>query len=152
VDALGKLNCDNFTVDVVVGKNNPNLLTVEKGCGQLRAYNFHCQVANVAEIMSMSDLAIGAGGTTTWERCSMMLPSVIIAIAGNQVPIAKAVQAAGAAVYVGESEDVDEKKICETLEELLSSPRDLKLMGERAGQLVDAKGTQRVVEAVMECA
>ena len=36
-----------------------------------------------------SDLAIGACGSTTWERCCLGLPSLVITIANNQIPIAE---------------------------------------------------------------
>jgi len=41
-------------------------------------------VANMAELMASSDLAIGAAGSTTWERFSLGLPSVLLSIAENQ--------------------------------------------------------------------
>lgn len=46
-------------------------------------------VKNMAEIMSKSDLCIGAGGSTSWERCCLGLPTISFAIADNQIEIAK---------------------------------------------------------------
>ncbi|WBV68432.1 hypothetical protein PGH46_16065 [Legionella pneumophila] len=34
--------------------------------------------------MAKSDLAIGAGGLSTWERCSTGLPSLVVSLAHNQ--------------------------------------------------------------------
>ena len=42
-------------------------------------------VENMAEIMANSDMAIGAAGSTTWERCCLGLPSIQIIIAKNQI-------------------------------------------------------------------
>ena len=47
--------------------------------------------------MTDSDLAIGAAGSTSWERCCLGLPSMIGALADNQIFIADALQTAGAA-------------------------------------------------------
>ena len=38
----------------------------------------------MAELMAAADLAIGAGGSTTWERCCLGLPALSICVADNQ--------------------------------------------------------------------
>jgi RimJ/RimL family protein N-acetyltransferase len=43
----------------------------------------------MAEIMANSDIAIGAAGATTWERCCLGLPTIQIVTADNQINIAK---------------------------------------------------------------
>lgn len=43
----------------------------------------------MAELMANVDLAIGAAGSSVWERCCLGLPSIIIPIADNQKPIAE---------------------------------------------------------------
>ena len=55
-------------------------------------------VSNMAHIMADSDLAIGAAGATTWERCCLGLPSIQIVVAENQKTIASNLQKAGAAI------------------------------------------------------
>ena len=46
--------------------------------------NLMVDVSNIAELMLKSDLAIGSGGTTSWERCVMALPSIVVVQADNQ--------------------------------------------------------------------
>jgi len=75
-----KLQCD---VDVVVGKQHPNLQDIEKLCKTYR-YACHVQTHQMAGLMAKADLAIGAGGTAIWERCCMGLPSICISTADNQ--------------------------------------------------------------------
>jgi len=41
-------------------------------------------VDNIAEIMSNSDIAIGAAGSTAWERCCLGLPTIQMVISKNQ--------------------------------------------------------------------
>jgi len=38
----------------------------------------------MAEVMAASDLAIGAAGSTSWERCCLGLPSIMVVLAKNQ--------------------------------------------------------------------
>ena len=53
-------------------------------------------VPNMAELMAASDLAIGAAGTTSWERCCLGLPALVYVCADNQREVARRLEAAGA--------------------------------------------------------
>lgn len=100
-----------FTVTVVVGGSNARKSEVEKFCDESPWAEYYCQVSNIAELMAKADLAIGAGGTTTWERLFLELPSVVIAVAENQMQGAKDCAAAGLITYLGEVAEVSEDDI-----------------------------------------
>ena len=53
-----------------------------------RPFKVEIDEKNLAEIMANSDIAIGASGTTTWERCCLGLPTIQIIAAYNQMAIA----------------------------------------------------------------
>ena len=55
-------------------------------------------VDNMAQLMADSDLAIGAAGATSWERCCLGLPSILLVVADNQLEVAKGLEQAGAAL------------------------------------------------------
>lgn len=57
-------------------------------------------VPDMAVLMSECDLAIGAAGTTAWERCCLGLPSILVVLAENQRPGAEALARAGLATLV----------------------------------------------------
>lgn len=71
-------------IDVVVGNTNPDKYEIEMLCNVVNNTYFHCQINNMAELMMKADLSIGAGGSTTWERCLLGLPSIVIITAENQ--------------------------------------------------------------------
>ena len=52
-----------------------------------------------------ADLAIGAGGSSNWERCCLGLPSIIVAMSENQLPIAKALQKEGVVKFIEDSSE-----------------------------------------------
>ncbi len=52
----------------------------------------------MAQLMSDSDLTIGAAGATSWERCCLGLPSILFVLADNQIQIASALSYAGAII------------------------------------------------------
>lgn len=101
----------NLVVDVVVGNSNPNKLKIKQLCDDIENTHYHCQVSNIAELMVQADLAIGGGGTSTWERAFVGLPTIVIAVAKNQVEVAKAVANTGAIVYLGLSDEIKANQI-----------------------------------------
>lgn len=56
-------------------------------------------VKNIAQIMSESDLCIGAAGSTSWERCCLGLPTITFTIADNQIEIAEQLSQRKVAIY-----------------------------------------------------
>lgn len=103
-------------------------------------------VNNMAELMAASDLAIGAAGGTAWERCSLGLPSIIIAIADNQKPGASALRDAGAALVAN-----DLKDFSAIMKSVLSIDglQLLQNLSATSANLTDGEGVSRVVN-VME--
>lgn len=106
--ALLSMNLHGVEVDVVVGKTNPQMESVRKRCADHKNIRYHCQVENMAELMNAADLALGAGGTTTWERLALGLPSIVTAIADNQIEICENCAHAGLIDYLGCAEAVTE--------------------------------------------
>ena len=84
-------------ITIVMGPHAPWLEQV-----RMQATQMSCPtqvlvgVSNMAQLMADSDLAIGAAGSTSWERCCLGLPSIILALADNQYAGANALQDAGA--------------------------------------------------------
>ena len=48
-------------------------------------------------LTAAADLAIGAGGSSTWERCCLGLPTITVVLADNQRGAAAALAERGAA-------------------------------------------------------
>lgn len=55
----------------------------------------------MAELMAAADLAIGAGGATTWERLYLELPTIAIAVVENQVETLETLGEAGVVCFLG---------------------------------------------------
>lgn len=106
IKAIELLNKPDITVNVVVGNGNKNKEKLKKLCEQNPQLKFYCQVDNMAELMNEADLAIGAGGTTIWERYFMELPSIVISIADNQTKICEDCAVEGLFKYLGKYDEV----------------------------------------------
>ena len=87
-------------ITVVLGPHAPWSAVVQKlAAGMPVATSVVSNVKNIAELMTASDLIIGAGGATTWERCSLGVPSIVIPIAKNQEEMSFKLQEHGALFY-----------------------------------------------------
>ena len=100
--ALDALQGLDLEVTVIAGNSNLRADEIEARCADLASVRFHRSVDDMATQILDADLAIGGGGTTTWERCYLGLPAIVITLAENQVPLSEAVAAAGASVLVGD--------------------------------------------------
>jgi len=151
LNALALLE-NNIKVNVVVGSSNKRKDEIREYCDRYPNFFFHCQVPNMAELMNEADLAIGAGGTTTWERCYLGLPSITIIVADNQVELTNAVSKFGATINLGFSHEVTSEQIFEAVKDLIEHPKKVQLLSERASKLVNHKivNTYPVVKTIME--
>lgn len=107
-----------MTADVIIGASNPHQEEIQAFCDNSDVRDwiaYHCQVDNMADYMARADLSLGAGGTTTWERCFLELPAIVTSVAENQVKIAEGCAAAGYITYLGRAEDVTEMQIVSAL-------------------------------------
>ena len=66
-------------------------------------------ISDMAQRMADSDLAIGAAGSTSWERCCLGLPTLMVVLADNQQTGAKALEAAQAVYLIGIVRDIAEQ-------------------------------------------
>ncbi len=107
-----------MTVDVIVGASNPYQEEIRAFCNMSDIKGWitcHCQVDNMADYMARADLALGAGGSTTWERCFLELPAIVTTVAENQVSISEDCAAAGYITYLGRAAEVTEEQIVSAL-------------------------------------
>jgi UDP-2,4-diacetamido-2,4,6-trideoxy-beta-L-altropyranose hydrolase len=93
--------------------------------------------------MAAADLAIGAGGATTWERCALGLPSFVTVLAENQQELAQTGAQQGLFFYLGKSAAVSSDKILNAFLVFDSSPGSLLSYSRHGFDIVDGKGVQR---------
>jgi UDP-2,4-diacetamido-2,4,6-trideoxy-beta-L-altropyranose hydrolase len=100
-------------------------------------------VDDMALRMADSDLAIGAAGGTALERCCLGLPTLLLVLADNQIFGARALEAAGAAVLLGDASSVGHR-LQGSLSRLCRS-NELGKMADAACRIADGGGVARVL-------
>lgn len=149
INAILMLDRTDIQVKVVLGDANPYVEQVKKLCSSMLNVKLLHGTTNMAKVMADSDLAIGAGGITTWERCCLGLPSIIIAVAYNQEVIGREAHKCGAGIFLGASAYVTSNDIANELRKLISQPKILVKLRNKMLSLVDGNGTERILEALL---
>lgn len=149
LSAIQRLNRTDIVVDVVVGEMNPQRDAIKNQCSRLPGVNYHCQVSNVASLMAAADLAITAGGSTTWERCCLGLPSLVVSTAKNQLELCAFGAKQGLFHLLGRSGQLSVDDYCAALMVFIAAPENLCAFSSRGLELVDGKGAQRVASVMM---
>lgn len=136
---------------VVMGSHSPVLKQV---CASAAASTVDTKVVvgatNMAELMTAADLAIGASGATTWERCCMGLPTVTIMAADNQRDVAEALASINATAVLDKNCSISQLSM--TIASLMGDQTALASMSRTVSLLVDGLGTERVADAVLRSA
>ena len=149
---LAALSADQLAhleVDVVIGANFSHKRDITEQANARPNTQIHGPRPHLADLMSKADLAIGAGGATTWERLCMGLPSLVISIAENQVPACKALASNGLIQYLGDARDLDVAAIEWALVNVLAESIQLRALEVSNQVLVDGQGASRVAEALI---
>ena len=135
----------HLTITVVIGKHAPHLKQV-KDIAKYMPWNTEVlvNVSNMAELIAKSDLAIGAAGMTSWERCCLGLPTLLLVLADNQTAGANALQKSNSAFLLPDLDSLDEQLLQGI--QLVSIPQVLENMIAASAQVTDGLGTQRVIE------
>lgn len=135
-------------VDVVIGGSNPHRALINEMCNCIDRTKLHVNINNMAEKLLEADLVIGAGGSTTWERCCLGIPGIAIAVAQNQVELAQTIHKFGLGYYLGTRENVTEGQIAEEVQRVVDIPLDLAQMSKKCMDVVDGNGAHYVVDAL----
>jgi UDP-2,4-diacetamido-2,4,6-trideoxy-beta-L-altropyranose hydrolase len=144
-NALVAAAISGIEIDVVIGAQHPARLRIIEACRKA-GFSLHEQSDKIAQLMAMADFSFGAGGSTCWERCCMGLPAALLKVAENQSSNIRALKDLGACLDLGEAQSCGETEILACVKKILDTPDDLKKMSERAFDLVDGGGVERVLQ------
>jgi UDP-2,4-diacetamido-2,4,6-trideoxy-beta-L-altropyranose hydrolase len=135
-------------IDVVVGSTAQSRNALAEMAARNSRLALHVDPADMARLITNADIAIGAGGTSSWERCCLGLPTVLVVLADNQRVIAEKLGEAGAVwLALGASED-HVVKITHKVLELSKDASARRRMTGAAAMIVDGRGATRAAEAI----
>jgi len=129
-------------ITVVMGGSSPHLnrvMTIASNSSY--KIKVRVDVNNMSELMANSDVAIGATGATTWERCCLGLPSIQIVIAENQTTIANSLGKANIIKLI--------KKVNQLSLAIEDIQHTLNKMSLASTSIVDGQGANKVAKCIL---
>jgi UDP-2,4-diacetamido-2,4,6-trideoxy-beta-L-altropyranose hydrolase len=147
--SIGGSDTENLTLSILQGINDDFNVTVVLGGAS--SHNESIQdyakdknikviinASNMAELMLEADIAIGAGGSTSWERCCLGLPALLYITADNQRAIVENLERIGAVKII--------KNFEQDLQAMINDFSCYSFMSKNASKVCDGLGIKRVVE------
>jgi UDP-2,4-diacetamido-2,4,6-trideoxy-beta-L-altropyranose hydrolase len=151
VEALGKIRVPGLEAVVVVGGGNPWRSELEAAARRVDCtIDLRVNVTDMPGLMAWADVAVAAGGTTTWERALMGLPSLVIILADNQQELAEATEQAGLGRSLGWHERVSVPALAASLNEMLADASGRAAMARKGPELVDGLGAARIAASLAQ--
>jgi UDP-2,4-diacetamido-2,4,6-trideoxy-beta-L-altropyranose hydrolase len=144
--ALDGSNLD-LAIDVVLGAGAPHLDSIRTQITG-KPVTLHVGLDTLAPLMVLADIAIGAGGTTSWERCCLGLPTITFEIADNQRDVIGHLLGAGAVVDGGPCRPLDPADFIGRLKDIALDSDRLTTVADKAARLCDGNGALRVAETI----
>ena len=142
--ALSYPHLTHLAVDVVIGTNHPDFKgIVSMAAGRLRTM-IHQDLPSLAGLMARADLFIGAGGSTTWERMSLGVPSLVISVAENQKESTHILAVEGYQQLLSREEMASPLEWHNTIVQLLKEPSVVRKISQKAKKIVDGQGARRL--------
>lgn len=146
LSALALASLPGLSARVVIGPGNPRAAEIRERCARLPGAEALESVVDMSSLLVDSDIAIGAGGVSMWERCAMGVPSIVTAIARNQEPSSQAMGEAGLCIYLGTAAESSAKSIADVLRGIAAMPSLMRHIACSIRALVDGKGAERVAD------
>jgi len=137
-------------LDVVLGAGAPSLPGLSKVARRDQRLTLHVDTPHMARLTAEADIAVGAAGSSTWERCTLGLPSLMVVLADNQRPAAAALAERGAALVVDLAAPDFEAQFDRALTRLMIDAELRKQLAQRSAEICDGRGAERVASAFLE--
>jgi UDP-2,4-diacetamido-2,4,6-trideoxy-beta-L-altropyranose hydrolase len=145
LDFLSASLSPDCEVIAVVGAANPHAEMIAEKLRTLRvSARMERATSEMARLLAWADLAISASGSTCWEMCALGLPSLVLPLNSNQLPIAVGLAAHGAAGNLGPAASFEPTTFTSAVRALAEDQQARSAMSTAARRLVDGRGAARV--------
>ena len=129
---------------VITGSTNKN--KIKQLCNSIPNARLYHNVENIAKIMYKSDFAIGAGGSTIWERACLGLPTYVSMVASHQKETTNALARKKYLINTGMARLISKKKYAKILDDI--NEKELERISKNSLKIVDGKGGGRVANNI----
>jgi len=145
--SLDALEGRSVEIDVALGSGARHVRDIAaRASARVRV---HIDTPEMPALMADADIAVGAAGSTAWERCTLGLPTLIARLAANQNGVADMLVGAGAAADIRSVDAGFETRLAAAFDRVAGDRALLVSMAAQAAALCDGRGTKRIVLAAV---
>lgn len=137
-------------LDVVLGAGAPSLPGLLKIASRDPRMTVHVDTQEMAQLILDADFAIGAAGSSIWERCVLGLPSAILVLAQNQQGAAAALAEREAALVIDANADNLDARMDRAIVRLMTDARLRARLSAASAAICDGLGAGRAAEAFLQ--
>lgn len=144
---------NRFDYYVILGRFNKNRSRLMREWKKFKNIHFLVDIKNIVDYMKGCDIAITAGGVTTYELCACGTPSIMYTLADNQLNIARSVSELRLIPWVGDiRRDMSGciRKILNYIEQYDKDVDFLIQISKKMQSIVDGKGRKRLVDCLLD--
>lgn len=144
--AFLNLKREDVKLNVVISSNSPQKEKIEELSKKNENIKIYLDLTTLAPLMLKADMAIGACGTTSWERCCLGLYSIVITTAENQKPVAQELHKQGLIRWLGHFDTITNNIIFNELKNLID--QNLEVWSNACKLVTDGSGTNEVASII----
>lgn len=136
-------------VEIVSSGANPGLEELARACEADGNTTLLVDLPDLAAFYARHDLQIGAGGTSSYERCCIGVPTVAIIFAANQLAVVPVLRALGVLQgatlpEVEATRLLDAPPLATVVQALIGDPGQRRTLSDTSRRHVDGRGAERI--------
>lgn len=140
----------NLKVSVLITSQATHIKQLKVFADKHQWIDLKIDSSNVSEIMEKADIAIGASGSTAWERCCLALPTLSIIDATNQIFVDQSLTNQKACISLGWYENITSELLYNQCRALLEDRETYNKLAISANDICDGKGSERVSQILLD--
>jgi spore coat polysaccharide biosynthesis predicted glycosyltransferase SpsG len=131
-------------LEVVLGSGAPSLPRLSELAKTEPRLALHVDSQDMPRLTLEADLAVGAGGSTSWERCVLALPTLLLVLAANQREASATLAGADAVLALDVADPDFDTAFTAALTRLLADPLLRDRLSAASAAVCDGRGAARV--------
>lgn len=144
IEALLKVDHQKYEIDIIAPLMSDKVEKIRNTISSFSNFTMHHNLSSLATILAQTDLAIGAIGTTSWERLCLGVPTIAVITSENQKHVAESLHKANLIRLIGHLHEMSYQKISSILDNLLKE-NALNIWSKHCLSICDGHGVSRVI-------
>lgn len=140
---------EEIQIDIVVASQNDCTERIKSRVKERRHAQLYVSLPTLADLVSNADIAVGGGGSTTWERACLGLPCITVIFSNDQRPTSEILATKQLGWLLDKEELLRSNALKDLIHSIRGNPSELNQTSIRLSDFIDGLGTARVVERMI---